>query len=203
MDLVSFIVGILEWNVRRDIYHNPVSFYSVVPGPWKTRDQHLENGLSASRGSYVPLFDVLLAKHCHEKSGIWALCGFAWSAILCGGIIFDSIHQTVVAGFWILIRLAEKQAYLPAIREQWLFVVPEEGSISVKTLSQMTLLDSFIRDVFCTKGDSWGPVRQTTKPVQIGPYILPKNALCMVQIARAYQHPDNYVDDGKVFNSFQ
>lgn len=182
----------------------PCFFFGVVPALWKTRDQHLENGLSASRGSYVPLFDVLLAKHYHGKKGIWALGGFAWSAILCVGIIFASIHQTVVAGFWILIRLVEKQEeYLPAIREQWESVVPENGLIAVKTLSQMTLLDSFMREVFRTKGDSWGPVRQTTKPLQIGPYILPKNAICMVQIARAHQHPDNYGNEGKVFNGFQ
>ncbi|OJJ84624.1 uncharacterized protein ASPGLDRAFT_35111 [Aspergillus glaucus CBS 516.65] len=75
--------------------------------------------------------------------------------------------------------------------------------MTVKSLSQMTLLDSFMRETLRTKGDSWGPVRQTTKPVRIGPYVLPKNAICMVLIARAHEHPDNYGTEGKAFNGFQ
>jgi hypothetical protein len=182
----------------------PRFFFSVVPRLWNARHQHLENGLAARHGKYVPLFDILLAKHYSNETGIRALGSFLWCAILCVGLIFASIHQTVVAGIWILIRLAEKQEeYLPAIREQWEAIAPLNGTMTTKALSQMTLLDSFMREVLRTKGDSWGPIRQTTNPVRIGPYVLPKNALCFVPLARVHEHPDNHGTVGKVFNGFQ
>lgn len=182
----------------------PCFFFSIFPALWKARKQHLENGLAACHGTYVPLFDILLVKHYHNKGGVRALGGFLWCAILCVGLIFASIHQTAVASFWILIQLAEKQdEYLPSIREQWETIAPLNNTGTVKRLGQMTLLDSFIRETLRTKGDTWGPIRQTTNPVRVGPYVLPKNALCLVLIARVHEHPDNYGTEGKTFNGFQ
>ncbi|KAL4965793.1 cytochrome P450 [Aspergillus stella-maris] len=182
----------------------PRFFFRVVPILWRSRHKHLENGLATRHGDFAPLFDILLTKHYHGKSGIAALAGFFRCVVLSVGLIFASIHQTVVAGFWILIKLTLKQdEYLPAIREEWESVIPDGELLTVKKLSQLVLLDSFIREVLRTKGDSWGPVRQTTRPVRVGPYVLPKNAMCIVHIARAHQHPDNYGTEGTTFNGFQ
>ncbi|KAF5862137.1 hypothetical protein ETB97_012122 [Aspergillus alliaceus] len=85
----------------------PRFFFSIVPALWKTRRQHLANGLAAHHEEYIPLFGILLVKHYHTKTGFHALGGFAWCVILCLGMIFASIHQTVVAGFWIMIKLPE------------------------------------------------------------------------------------------------
>nr|AVY05514.1 cytochrome P450 monooxygenase [Nodulisporium sp.] len=182
----------------------PRFFYQIVPTLWKTRKQHLQNGLKARHGTFVPLFDILLTKHYHERSGIFALVGFFRCVIVAVGVIFASIHQTVVAGFWILIKLTEKQdEYLPAIQHEWETVNPAGEALTVNKLAQLKLLDSFMREVLRTKGDSWGPVRQTTKAVRVGPYVLPKGAMCIVLIARAHQHPDNYGTEGGKFNGFQ
>lgn len=182
----------------------PRIFLGIAPTLWKTRRQRLANGLTALHGQYVPLFGILLVKHYHEKTGFSALTGFAWCVIVCVGMIFASIHQTAVAGFWILIKLTQKQdEYLPAIREELDAVAPAGEPLTLKKLSQLTLLDSFIREVLRTKGDTWGPIRQTTKRVHIGPYVLPANAMCMVLISRAHQHADNYGSEGKVFDGFQ
>lgn len=182
----------------------PQFFFYVVPTLWEARHKHLENGLAARHGDFVPLFDILLTQHYHGKTGLFALAGFFRAVIVCVGVIFASIHQTVVAGFWILIKLTQKQdEYLPAIRQEWETVNPRGENLTVKKLSEMTLMDSFIREVLRTKGDSWGPVRQTTQPVRVGPYVLPKGAMCIVLISRAHQHPDNYGDQGRVFDGFQ
>lgn len=190
----------------------PHFFFAVVPTLWRTRHEHLENGLAARGVEFVPLFDTLLVKNYHGKTGWGALTGFAWCVIICVGMIFASVHQTVVAGFWVLIKLAQKQdEYLPAIREEWESILRsddsgdshQQGQLSVKRLNQLTLLDSFIREVLRTKGDAWGPVRQTTKPVRIGPHVLPKDAMCLVLISRAHRHPDNYGSQGAVFDGFQ
>jgi hypothetical protein len=182
----------------------PQFFLAIVPALWRSRKQHLENGLAARQGQFVPLLDYLLAKQYHGKTGIAALTSFTWCVVLCVGLIFASIHQTVVAGFWTVVKLAEKQDdYLPAISEEWSRVISAESSMTVKKLSQLSLLDSFIREVLRTKGDTWGPVRQTTKPVRVGQYVLPKNAMCIVLISRAHQHPDNYGTEGEKFDGFQ
>jgi len=139
----------------------PRFFIRIVPTLWRTRHQHLASGLAASHGDFVPLFDTLLVKNYHGKTGFRALAGFGWCVTICVGVIFASVHQTVVAGFWVLIKLAQKQGeYLPAIRAEWESVAPAHEMMSVKKLSQLTLLDSFIREVLRTKGDSWGPVRR-------------------------------------------
>lgn len=182
----------------------PQFFFRVAPALWHTRHKYLENGLAARHGSFVPLFDLLLTQHYHGKTGVLALIGFFRCIIICIGVIFASIHQTVVAGFWILITLTQKQdEYLPAIRQEWEVVNTRDKNLGVKSLCEMTLTDSFIREVLRTKGDTWGPVRQTTQPIRVGPYMLPKGATCMVLISRAHQHPDNYGDQGTVFNGFQ
>lgn len=182
----------------------PRFFFHVVPSLWRARNEHLENGLAAKHGQFIPLFDILLAKHYHGTTGLFALAGFFHCAIVCIGVIFASIHQTVVAGLWILIKLTQKQdEYLPALREEWEQVGPAGECLNVKKLTQLTLLDSFIREVLRTKGDTWGPVRQTTQPVRVGPYVLPKGAMCLVLISRAHQHSDNYGTEGTVFNGFQ
>lgn len=179
-------------------------FFHIIPMLWKARHEHLKNGLAARHGDFVPLFDRLLTEYYHDKTGFSALAGFFRCIIVCIGVIFASIHQTAVAAFWILIKLTQKQdEYLPALRDEWKQINPAGECLDVKKLAQLTLLDSFIREVLRTKGDSWGPVRQTTQPVRVGPYVLPKNALCMVLIARAHQHPDNYGTEGTVFNGFQ
>lgn len=182
----------------------PRFFFTVAPLLWKTRREHLANGLAARHGIHVPVFDLLLVKHYHEKQGLWALLGFFRCLIIVIGLIFASIHQTVVGGMWQLIKLTEKQdEYLAAIRAEFEAVVPPGELMTVPKLAQLRLLDSFIREVFRTKGDCWGPVRETTQPVRVGPYVIPKGAMCIVLIGRAHQHPDNYGPDGKKFDGTQ
>ncbi|KAI1122207.1 cytochrome P450 [Nemania abortiva] len=173
----------------------PTFFFGIAPMLWRSRKIHLEKGLAARHGDFVPLFDILLTRHYHEKSGLAAVRGFLQSAVACVTLIFASIHQTGVMSTWILVKLAQMQDdYLPAIREEWESVNSDGGTLTVKKLSQLTLLDSFIREVMRTKGDLWGPLRYTTRAIRIGPYVLPKNALCFVLVSRAHSNPDEAFD---------
>ncbi|KAJ2992618.1 hypothetical protein NUW58_g2108 [Xylaria curta] len=182
----------------------PSFFFTLAPLLWRSRKEHLANGLAARHSEFVPLFDILLAKHYHGKSGLSAIRGFLQSSTLCVGIIFASIHQTVVAGSWILVKLTQTQhEYLPAIRKEWESANISGDSLNVKKLNQLTLLDSFIREVLRTKGDSWGPVRETSRAIRVGPYVLPKNAICLVLLSRAHTHYDNYGAGGEIFDGFQ
>ncbi|KAI1424536.1 cytochrome P450 [Xylaria sp. FL1777] len=179
-------------------------FFNIIPMLWRTRKQHLENGLAGRHGDFVPLFDILLTKYYYKQSGISAVLGFLRCALICVGVIFASIHQTVVACTWILVKLTQVQEeYLPAIREEWETVNPPGESLDVKKLSQLTILDSFIREVMRTKGDLFAPLRHTQREIRVGPYVLPKNAMCMILISRAHRHPDNYGTTGEVFDPLQ
>ncbi|KAI0531680.1 cytochrome P450 [Xylaria digitata] len=194
------------WNAFRAVFFTiiPKLFFLITPMLWRARQAHLDNGLTARHGGFVPLFDTLLTTHYNGKLGLFAILGFFRCIILCAGIIFASVHQTTVASSWMLVKLAEKQGeYLPAIRREWESINPSGENLDVKKLSQLTLLDSFIRGVFRTKGDTWGTLRQTTRPVRVGPYVLPKGAMCFVLASRVHRHPDNYRTTGEVFDGFQ
>lgn len=119
-----------------------------MPSLWRAGCVYLENGLATRHGTFVPLFDLLLAKHYHEQNGIYVLAGFFRSVIVCVGLTFASIHQTVAAGFWILIRLAQMQdEYLPVMREEQETTNRSGEALTVNKLSQLTLMDSYIREV--------------------------------------------------------
>ncbi|KAF2967787.1 hypothetical protein GQX73_g5759 [Xylaria multiplex] len=194
------------WTVFTAVFFAiiPELFFLIAPMLWRTRQARLENGLAARHGIFVPLFDIFLAKHYNGKSGPFAIIGFFRCIILCAGVIFASVHQITVSSLWMLVKLVEKQdEYLPAIRREWESINPPGEDLDVKKLSQLTLLDSFIREVFRTKGDTWGPPRQTIRPVRVGPYVLPKGAICFVLASRAHRHSDNYGATDDVFDGFQ
>ncbi|RWA11061.1 hypothetical protein EKO27_g4062 [Xylaria grammica] len=193
------------WNAFRAMFFTIIPFFfTIMPALWASRRAHFQNDLVARRGDFVPLFDTLLTKRFHEKSGLFATVAVFRCAVLCVGLIFASIHQTVVAGSWMLVKLTEKQEeYLPAIRREWESVCCPGESLNVTKLSQLTLLDSFVREVFRTKGDTWSTIRQTTRPVRVGPHVLPKHATCLVLASRVHRHPDNYGTTGDVFDGFR
>lgn len=106
VDLVPLIFRIPHRPPRRHLYYHPLFLFPH-------RALALENSTAApgQRPCRAPrpvrsLSDMLLVKRYHGKSGFRALTGFAWCVILCVGMIFASIHQTAIAAFWILVKLA-------------------------------------------------------------------------------------------------
>lgn len=161
-----------------------------------------------NRTNTRPFFDLLAAKHRNRRSGNLSPLNFVWCATVCLGIIFASIHQTAVVAVWCVMMLAQKQEdYLPALRKEWEenVDVDDEGNVnlSIENLRSLSMLDSFIREVMRTKGDTFAPVRYTTRDVRVGQYIIPKNSLCAPYVRRAHEHPVNYGKSGTTFDGFQ
>lgn len=186
----------------------PTYFFKILPQLWRNRQFHLERGMDVENNEYAPFFDLSAARRRNVQTGKLGLVGFAWSATVCLGIIFASIHQTaVVAAFCVLILAQKQDEYLPALQQEWAeaVAVDAEGNhhLTVDSLRDLSLLDSFIREVMRTKGDTFAPVRWATKDTQVGPYLIPKNSLCAPYVKRAHEHPDNYGEDGKRFDGFQ
>ncbi|KAG5335000.1 hypothetical protein C0989_002595 [Termitomyces sp. Mn162] len=75
--------------------------------------------------------------------------------------------------------MAVQKEALPALREELSTIRefdPDSGkpTLTYASLRKAELLDSFVREVFRTKGDTLVVARLTTKDVPLGGYVVPK-----------------------------
>lgn len=186
----------------------PKFFFGVLPQLWKNRNVHLDNGVDVEHNEYSPFLDLLAAKHRSKKTGKLTFLNFVWCSIVCLGIIFASIHQTAVVAVWCVMNLVKRQEqYLSEIREEIKenIQVDDLGNscLSIEALRNLTKMDSFIREVMRTKGDTFAPVRYTTRDVQVGKFVIPKNSLCAPYVKRTHEHADHYGAKGTDFDGLQ
>ena len=83
---------------------------------------------------------------------------------------------------WVLFEIARNPDRIHALREEFQNCVTYDNfskqyMIDYGTLQSATLLDSFIREVLRTKGDTLSTIRMTTRDVTIGNLIIPKGWL--------------------------
>jgi cytochrome P450 len=105
-------------------------------------------------------------------------------------ILYSSSASIAV---WIIYQLAAHPEYIPLIRDEMhaLVDVPSSSStpssldstehsctITYDALQRATVLDSFIREVMRTKGDTLSTARMTTRDVAIAGYTIPRGE-CM------------------------
>ncbi|UZJ53961.1 hypothetical protein CBS101457_003281 [Exobasidium rhododendri] len=181
----------------------PRFFFGILPQLWRNRDMHLNQGAdTADSTEYAPFLDLLTVKYRNSKTGQISLLNFIWCAIICLGVIFASIHQTAVVAVWCIFNLAKRQdEYLGDIRAEMKQHLESDAEgntdLSMESLRNLTKLDSFIREVMRIKGDTFAPVRYTTKDVQVGQYIIPQDSLCAPYVKRAHERA------GRSFRGFQ
>lgn len=75
---------------------------------------------------------------------------------------------------WIIYELANKPSCMDVIRKELDTVSGSDREGTPEALREARHLDSFIREVLRTKGDTLSIVRQTTEDVPVGNYIIPK-----------------------------
>lgn len=80
---------------------------------------------------------------------------------------------------WILYELALRPEYLPALREELFESLGVDCSTdgtgaTYDSLQNAVRLDSFVREVMRTKGDTLSTCRLTTTDVEVGGYTIPK-----------------------------
>ncbi|KAH8114086.1 cytochrome P450 [Phellopilus nigrolimitatus] len=120
-------------------------------------------------------------------------------------IIFASIHQTSSIVVWIVFEIACRPEYLPSLREE-LFrnanIDPIDNSpmATYQALQDAEHLDSFIREVLRTKGDTLSLCRKSTQDVTIGGCIIPKGYLVMPLATRSHLSPKYHGPDASEFN---
>jgi cytochrome P450 len=86
---------------------------------------------------------------------------------------------------WVLCKLSLRPDLVDAVQNEIhdvtgsVFGKPLPSGITYEMTKNMTFLDSLIREVLRTKGDTLSLARKTTADVPLGEYIIPKGALRM------------------------
>jgi cytochrome P450 len=185
----------------------PRFFINLLPKLWATRHERLASSTKSKRNSFTPLFNTLMAKHwTPDQPLLHSIGSFIWCSSVSLGMVFASMHQTAVVASWVIIVLASRrEEYLQPLRDEWRSIVSVDEvtgqpHFDGDTLNKLTKLDSFIREVMRTKGDTFAPLRHACEDVQIGPYTVPSGALCV-----PYVHGVHMRDEagGKTFLGFQ
>ncbi|KAJ7169083.1 cytochrome P450 [Mycena crocata] len=186
------VVGPVVWNVME-------AEFSV-----KNPDENYDEDASLRAGE-VTILQYLARrwKPCTSKSR--KITCFLWILCLILGILFASVHQTSSVVSWVVCELAARPEYLPEIREEFdLLSAPDPATklpqITQTALKRATSLDSFIREVLRTKGDTLSTCRLTTRDVNIGGVVIPKGFLVVPLASLSHFNPNYHGFDAHTFN---
>ncbi|KAJ3860347.1 cytochrome P450 [Lentinula novae-zelandiae] len=127
-----------------------------------------------------------------------------WIICLTMGIVFASIHQTSTVVIWVVYQLAIRRESIPVLREELsrvleIDVLTNKPSLTFSSLRNAQYLDSFIREVMRTKGDTLTVFRMTTRDIKIDQYIIPRNSFITPLATLSHESPKYYGEDAKVF----
>ncbi|KAJ6606831.1 cytochrome P450 [Mycena sp. CBHHK59/15] len=146
------------------------------------------------------VLDYLAFKH--AKHGNVGHTSLLWIMSLLLGIIFASVHQTASVVVWVVFELALHPEYLEPLREEAYNSIDPltndlEASNIGEALNKAIWLDSFIREVLRTKGDTLSTCRLTTADIPLGGYTIPKGHLVFPLATLVHSnpiyHPDPFV----------
>ncbi|KAJ6594255.1 cytochrome P450 [Mycena capillaripes] len=130
---------------------------------------------------------------------------FLWIFCLILGILFASVHQTSSVVAWVVCELATRPEYLSDLREELTSLAPTNPEtdfpqITHTALKSATSLDSFIREVLRTKGDTLSTCRLTTRDVKIGGNVIPKGFLVIPMASLSHFNTEYHGPDADVFD---
>jgi cytochrome P450 len=135
----------------------------------------------------------------HATNGTVGFTSFLWIMSMLLGLIFASVHQTASVVVWVVFEIAMRPEYLKALREEVLHNIDPvtndlDPSNIREAIQKAAWLDSFIREVMRTKGDTLATCRMTTADIELGGYTIPKGHLVFPLATRVHlnatHHPD-------------
>ncbi|KAF8893746.1 cytochrome P450 [Mucidula mucida] len=124
-----------------------------------------------------------------------------WILTVLLGLIFASVHQTAVVIVWVLFELAKRPEFVKDIRAEVVLETGDNGthSLTYASLRNAECLDSFIREVMRTKGDTLSTVRQTVVDTRLGGYTIPRGSLVIPLATLANECEDYYGENARDF----
>ncbi|KAJ6601157.1 cytochrome P450 [Mycena vulgaris] len=190
------IWSIITWV--RVICTSILAFYRII-GPQVWRQVRSRKWVASDEEEPTTVLEYLCYKY--AKNGTVDSTSFLWVMALLMGIIFASVHQTASVVVWVVFELARRPEYLNRLREEvQINVDPVTNNLDPSNIGEAIQkalwLDSFIREVMRTKGDTLSTCRLTTSDVPLGGYTIPKGHLVfplatLVHLNPAH-HPDPY-----------
>ncbi|KAK7451680.1 hypothetical protein VKT23_012357 [Stygiomarasmius scandens] len=115
-------------------------------------------------------------------------------------LIFASVHQTAIVIIWVVFKLAQHPEYLDKLRAEIIYESSNHGdTLTLSSLKNAELLDSFIREVFRTKGDTLSTVRFTTVKTTLAGYNIPQGSFVIPLASLSNFNTDQHGDDAEIF----
>ncbi|KAF9050880.1 cytochrome P450 [Hymenopellis radicata] len=124
-----------------------------------------------------------------------------WILSVLLGLIFASVHQTAVVIVWVLFELAKRPEFIEDIRAEVVLETGDDGThgLTYASLRNSERLDSFIREVMRTKGDTLSTVRETVVDAPLGGYVIPKGSLVIPLATLANESEEYHGENAKDF----
>ncbi|KAK0222167.1 cytochrome P450 [Armillaria fumosa] len=127
-----------------------------------------------------------------------------WISGLTLGLLFASIHQTAAVIIWVVFELAVRPENIPTLRAELQDVLEIDEHSGKPMLTSASLknaerLDSFIREVMRTKGDTLSTIRLTMRDVTLGGYTIPKGQLVCPLATLSHKNPAYHGEDAEEF----
>ncbi|KAK7063659.1 cytochrome P450 [Favolaschia claudopus] len=174
-----------------------LAFFRFI-GPQVWRHLRARNWIAGEEKPTSTL-EYLAFKHANKNDGSIGFTSFMWIMSMLLGLIFASVHQTASVVVWVVFELAKRPEYLKALREEaYNHLDPVTNDLDPtnigEAIQKATYLDSFIREVMRTKGDTLTTCRLTTSNIHLAGYTIPKGHLVFPLATRlhlnATHHPD-------------
>ncbi|KAJ7762300.1 cytochrome P450 [Mycena maculata] len=187
------IWSILTWI--KVIFTSILAFFRVI-GPQVWRQVRSRKWI-AEEEKPTNVLEYLSYKH--AKGGNIGPGAFLWIMSMLLGIIFASVHQTASVVVWVVFELALRPEYLKALREEiHNNIDPVTNDLDSSNIGEViqraVWLDSFIREVLRTKGDTLSTCRFTTSDIPLGGYTIPKGHLVFPLATLVHLNPVHHPD---------
>ncbi|KAL4075466.1 cytochrome P450 [Scleroderma citrinum] len=146
-----------------------------------------------------------IARMYTDDQGHLSVFSTLWVSTFVLAFIFASVHQTAAVTVWVVFELSLRKEYIPVIREELSIVadnIDHSGiqRLSYESLRRTTVLDSFVREVLRTKGDTLSIIRETIRDVPLGEYTIPKNSLVCPLTSLTHRSQTTYGERASEFD---
>ncbi|KAJ7166517.1 cytochrome P450 [Mycena crocata] len=173
-----------------------LAFFRVI-GPQVWRHVRSRRWIATEEEKPTNVLEYLSYKH--ARNGAVGATSFLWIMSLLLGIIFASVHQTASVVVWVVFELSMRPEYLKPLREEvYSNVDPVTNDLDPSNIGEAIQkaiwLDSFIREVLRTKGDTLSTCRLTTADIPLGGYTIPKGHLVFPLATLVHLNPAHHSD---------
>ncbi|KIY71972.1 cytochrome P450 [Cylindrobasidium torrendii FP15055 ss-10] len=179
-DIPRYFLSSIGWKILRDL--------STVDGLYDTKDSD-------------PVIKRFARRYVDTRTGKISFWDRVWVLSIVLGLIFASVHQTAVVIVWVIFELAKRPEFAEGFRAETVYETDTDGKLRLSHASTKNAerLDSFIREVMRTKGDTLSTVRQTTVDAPLGGYIVPKGSFVIPFATLSHLSKEYHGEDAEDF----